>query len=132
MEGQAGWRSLGEWALAFALLAVAVLGALSIGVFVLPVAVAALAFAARRNRRWPEPALGALIGVGVVCLYVAFRGRDYSPCPPSGTPMRLGPGERFTCGGLDPVPWLAVGLVLGAVGLLGYLALRRAHREIAA
>src|SRR5215208_455167 len=123
-----GWRSLLEWAAAFALLALAVVGAMSIGIFVVPFAIAAIVLAARRNCRWPEAALGAFLGVGSLCLFIAFLHRDDSPCPAARTLVRVRPGERLSCGGLDPVPWLAIGLLLAAVGLGGYLLFHRTHR----
>src|SRR4051812_36540126 len=106
MSDRTGWQPLLEWAGALALLALAVVGAASIGLFVLPVAVIAVAIAAWRNRSWPEPVLGGLVGVGAVCLFVAFRNRAYSPCPPNGGPTVLRVGEHFSCGGFDPAPWL--------------------------
>jgi hypothetical protein len=131
--GQAGWQALVEWALAFALLALTLIGAASIGMFVAPFAIAAMVFAVRRNRDWPEAALGGSAGAGATCLFIAYRNRGYVPCPPSGTPMRLGPGEHhFACGGFDPMPWLAIGLVLAVTGLGGYVVFRRAHRSAGA
>jgi hypothetical protein len=130
MDGRPSWQSLAHWTFALALLTFAVLGALSIGVFVLPFAVAAIVFAARRKRSWPEPYLGGVLGVATVCLYVAYRARNYTPCTPSGTAVRLGPGERLTCGGLDPLPWLIVGGTLLTVGVIGYFLLRRRNEIV--
>jgi hypothetical protein len=123
-----GWRSLIEWALALALLALALIGAASIGMLVVPFAIVALVFASRRNRAGPEPALGGLVGVGSVCLFVAYRNRAYVPCPPPGTPVRVSPGDHFSCGGLNPIPWLTIGMLLIAVGIGCYLVLRRTRR----
>ena len=126
-----GWRSLLEWACALGLLTLTLIGGASIGMFVAPFAIAAMAVAVRRNRDWPEAALGGLVGVGAVCLFVAYRNRDYFPCRPVGTPGRLGPGEHFACGGLNPVPWLAIGFLLAGIGLAGYLVFRRTNRGAA-
>jgi len=125
MRDRTGWPSLLEWSLALGLIAFAVISVMSIGVFVLPFGVMALAIAARRNRAWPESLSGGLVGAGGVCLVVAYRNRAYSPCPPLGTPMRLSFGEHFTCGGFDPTPWLAIGLLMTGAGLVSYLAFRR-------
>ncbi|HEY3115026.1 MAG TPA: hypothetical protein VGJ62_15200 [Gemmatimonadaceae bacterium] len=129
MKHRTGWQSLVEWAVGLGLLALAVVGALSIGVFVMPFALAALLFAALRNRAWPEAVLGGLLGVGSVFLFVAYRNRLYSPCPPG--PMRLAHGQHFSCGGFDPMPWLTIGLVLIVGGVSGYL-LSRGKRTTAA
>ncbi len=123
MKDRIGWQSFAEWAVAFGLLSLAVLGAMSIGIFVLPFGIAAVVFAARRNLAWPETLMGGLVGVGIVLLFVAYRNRAYSPCPPG--PMVLTHGQRFSCGGFDPIPWLTIGLVLTAAGFAGYLVSRR-------
>ena len=126
MRGRTGWPSVIEWTLALSLAAFAVVSVMSIGMFVLPFAVAAAAIVARRNRTWPESVFGGLLGAAAVCLLVAYLNRAYSPCPAG--PMWLGPGEHVRCGGLNPLPWLTVGALLTAVGLVGYAAFRR-HRE---
>jgi uncharacterized membrane protein len=130
MRHRSGWQSLAEWAVAFGLVALTVLGAMTIGIFVLPVAIAAAVLAARRNRAWPEAPMGGLIGVGSVFLFVAYRNRSYAPCPPG--PMRLAHGEHFSCGGFNPIPWLTIGLILAASGFAGYLFSRRPHLAAAA
>jgi hypothetical protein len=130
MRGRVGWPALGEWAIAFGLLALAGIGAMSIGIFVFPFAIVALVFAARRDRGWPEAPTGGLVGFGSICLFVAYRNRAYSPCPPG--PMRLAHGQHFSCGGFDPVPWLTIGVLLTVAGIGGYIALRRTHLAAAA
>jgi len=129
MRNRSGWQSFAEWALALALLSFALIGAASIGVFVFPFAIAALVFAERRNRAWPEPLMGGLVGIGSVLLFVAYRNRHYSPCPPGRFPMRLAHGEHFSCGGFDPMPWLAIGALLMGAGWVSYLvSIRRDER----
>jgi hypothetical protein len=123
MRSRKGWEPFGEWAVAFGLLALALIGAASIGLFIFPFAILALFVAARRNRLLPEALMGGLVGVGSICLFVAYRNRSYSPCPPG--PMRLAHGQHFSCGGFDPMPWLTIGLGLSAAGLVGYLVSRR-------
>jgi hypothetical protein len=130
MRDRSGWQSLAEWGLALGLVALAIVGAMSIGMFVLPIAIVAVVFAARRNRVWPEGPMGALVGVGTICLFVAYRNRSYSPCPPG--PMLLAHGEHFSCGGFDPMPWLTIGVLLTAAGLVGYFLSRRIHFATAA
>jgi hypothetical protein len=128
MRNRSGWQSFAEWALALALLALAVLGAATIGLFIFPFAIAALLIAERRNRPWPDPLFGGLFGVGSVLLFVAYRNRSYAPCPQG--PMRLLHGQHFSCGGFDPMPWLGIGAVLVGSGIAGHLVSRR--RDLAA
>lgn len=130
MRDRSGWRPLAEWAVALGVVAFAVVGAASIGMFVVPFAIVAVLIAARRNRAWPEALMGGLVGVGSVFLFVAYRSRAYFPCP-SG-PMRLAHGEHFSCGGFDPRPWLIIGVVLTAAGFVGYLITRRTRLAAAA
>jgi hypothetical protein len=76
-----------------------------VGVLVGLPALVALWLVARRSPRWPEP-LGLLTGVGALCLTIAFLNWDEL--------------------GVDPVPWLAAGVVLGAAGIGFYARARRA------
>jgi len=100
-----GCRSFWLWGLAGALLTLSLLGAASIGIFVLPFALLALWLAARTRRVWPE-ALGGLAGIAGVCLFIAWIQRGG--------------------GGLDSISWLVAGAVLGVLGIGGYaLATRR-------
>jgi hypothetical protein len=62
-------------------------------------ALVALVLVARRSPRWPEP-LGLLAGFGALCLALA--------------------AINWRHDGLDPVPWLASGALLAALGLGGY------------
>ena len=132
MGKRVGWWAFAEWALALALLGFALIALASIGMFIFPFALLAIALAARRNRAWPEGAMGGPTGVGIICLYVAFVQRGYSPCPEMPIRIRVYPGERgsFSCGGLQPLPFLTVGLLLVLAGVVGYLVLRR--RRLAA
>lgn len=127
MRSGSGWQAFAEWALAGALLAFAAIGAASIGMFVFPFGVLALVLAARRNRAWREAPAGSLTGVGSVCLFVAYVSRAYSPCPEMPIRFRADIGYHgpFSCGGLQPMPWLIAGLLLIAAGLVGFLVRRR-------
>jgi hypothetical protein len=132
MKGRIGWQSFGEWAVASAIVTFTMLTMLSIGPFVLPIAVIAVVVAARRNRAWPEAPMGALAGAGTNFLYVAFMNRDSSPCPPGPIHSTLSNGQSFSCGGLDPIPWLTAGALLVVAGVLGYVVSRRILRTAAA
>ena len=126
-----GWLSLLQWTLALGLVAYSVVGAMTVGMFVIPFALGAVVIVARRNRLWPESIFGALCGAAVVSLLIALLNREASPCPPVPRTVVLEPGERAQCGGRDPTPWLAAGVVLASTGLLGYALARPRHREAA-
>ncbi|HEY7197482.1 MAG TPA: hypothetical protein VH306_09860 [Gaiellaceae bacterium] len=99
-----GWPWFGAWLLAGALFALTLVGAASIGIFVLPFTLAAIWWAARRRGLGPE-ALGAVSGTGLTCVAIAI--------------LQAGPG------GVDARPWLAVGLGLVALGGAPYALVRR-------
>jgi hypothetical protein len=93
------------WGLAGALVTLTVVGAASIGIFVLPAAVLVLWLAARSSRLWPE-ALGGLAGAAAICFAIAWI--------------------QWEPGGLEATPWLVAGAVLGSLAVGGYaLAARR-------
>jgi hypothetical protein len=100
-----------------------------IGILVLPVGALIASLLLWLGRRWPEP-LGMLEGMAGVAFFVAFVNRDYQPCPPGGFrgEITLQPGEAsatFSCGGIDPVVSLTVGLTLALIGLVVYALVRR-------
>jgi hypothetical protein len=123
MRRWSGWSAFAAWSLAGTLFVLSVLGAASIGLFILPLALIALFLAVRFCSRWPE-ALGLLAGAGAVALLVAYRSRDYNPCPDSG--IITGNGE---CGGFSPTPWLVLGVVLLAASLVAYMGAVRWRRQ---
>lgn len=124
-----GWAGFAAWALPGVLLTLSVLGAASIGLFVLPVALLSLAVVAWAVRGWPEIA-GLLEGAAALGLFVGLANLGSTPCPSSGSgSVQVGPGTgrtSFSCGGLDPTPWLLVGLALAGIGVAVY-ALARAR-----
>jgi hypothetical protein len=117
-----GWLVFGAWALAGALTVLSFLGAASIGLFIAPLAVAAVWLALRFGRVWPE-VLGTVSGAGVICLLIALLNRL------EGTTACTSVEEgQVSCGGLDSTPWLVAGLVLVTAGAVAYfLARRSAH-----
>jgi hypothetical protein len=98
------WPWFGAWALAGALCSFAILGAASIGLFVLPLALVAFWLLLRRGASGLET-LGAVAGAGAPCLLVAA----------------LAAGNETP----DARPWLAAGLLLVAIGIGAYASLRR-------
>jgi hypothetical protein len=103
--------------------AVGVVGALGLDiVFLLPVA-GALAYVLSRFRASRDHSEGILVGAGLPFLYVAYLNRQ-------------GPGTRCYTDGhggggcdeyLNPWPWVAIGVVLIATGIVLYVRHRRGH-----
>ncbi|HET6532026.1 MAG TPA: hypothetical protein VFH03_15655 [Actinoplanes sp.] len=104
-----GWIWFAGWAVVGAAYAFGLLGVLSIGIFVLPCAVLATWYLARRRESMTGVA-GVLAGVGVPLLVLAFLHRG-------------GPG--VVCDGmvcderLSPWPWLIAGLLFVLLGVAG-------------
>ena len=118
--GATGWPAFGVWSIVGALFGLSVVGAASIGLFVLPVGFVAAALAWVSVRAWPE-ITGVLLGLAGPLLLVGLANLGSTPCPSSGAGS-VGPGVPATpsCGGLEPTPWLAAGLALASAGLVAY------------
>lgn len=123
-----GWRSLILWSIAFGTITFTVISAASIGLFVAPFAllitIIVVVWSRFRSEALPG---GLLIGPGVIFLLVAFLNRGYVPC--SAEPVSLTAGQNFSCGGLDPTPWLITGQILVAAGLASYFLLKSARSK---
>jgi hypothetical protein len=122
-----GCRWFWAWAVVGSTLTFSLFTALSVGVFVLPLALVLLWLVLRASPRWPE-SIGLAEGVGFVLLLVAYLNRDHQPCSTNGglqLPADAPVGASISCGGLDPHPWLYTGLVLAALAAVGYAAVRR-------
>lgn len=116
-----GWQAVLLWSLAFAGVAFTVVSIMSIGGFIAPFTLTFILLVALWANAWPEAPLGTFIGMGLLCLLVAFINRGYVPCP-SGVTIGLTPGRTsWACGGLNPVPWLVVGVLLVVAGISYYL-----------
>lgn len=110
------------WTGSGALIAFTALGLASIGIFVLPFAIAGTAAVRNRARFWPD-GLGMGAGIGIMAIVIGVLNLGYRPCP-SGS-ISLGPGQTsFECGGFDPVPWFVAGSLLVAASVLAYLFVR--------
>jgi membrane protein implicated in regulation of membrane protease activity len=95
-----------------ALYALALLGAMTIGIFVLPVAVVATVLIGRRRRaRVGRP--GLVSGTALPLMYVAYLNRD-GP----GTVCSAIAGGQSCVDEWSPWPWLAVGLALLVAGAI--------------
>ena len=71
----AAWGWFVAWFFAGALCALAILGAFTIGIFVLPIAGAVIVFLATR-RGATDGIVGLISGLGLPVLYVAFLNRE--------------------------------------------------------
>ena len=117
------WTSFLAWALVGASAAMVVLGALSIGIFFIPVVIiGAVALARRPNSRRGLPGLFA--GLGFPLLYIAYlnRGGPGTVC----TSFQSSSGSGRSCGQeWSPWLWLAGGLLLAAIGIIAFLRATR-------
>ena len=125
VDGRRGWRWFAAWSLTGALFTLSLLTGFTIGLFLLPFATVALLVVA-----WQAPRLGETVGfaggVALVALVVALLNRDYRPCGEHGRlsiPPGAPPGTSVSCGGVDPLPWLVSGLVIGALAVVAYAVL---------
>ena len=118
-----GWKAFVAWSLAGGLLVFSALAGFSIGLLVLPFAVAAVLVTAKLASGWPE-ATGVVAGAGVVSLLIALLSRDYKPCPENGA-LSLPRGETsIECGGFDPMPWLIGGIALVSISVVAHVVVR--------
>jgi hypothetical protein len=100
----AGCTGFWAWSAAGALMSFSLLTGFSIGLFVLPLAAAALLLAARRFPYIAE-SLGFLAGIGATLFLVAFI-------------------QATGDGSLSPGPWLIAGGVCASFAIAGYSSLR--------
>jgi hypothetical protein len=115
-----GYRSFVAWTAVGAGACLALLTVLTIGPFVLVAVVAALALLIPRRGRVEQGVTGLLSGAGLLLLYIAYLNRD-GP----GQVCRSSATEQTCTSEWSPWPWLVVGLVLVADGVLLF---RRAAR----
>ena len=109
------WGWFGAWLLVGAVYAIGLVGILTIGIFVLPVAIIGTVLLARQPASL-RGAPGLVAGLGLSPLYVAFLNRGYG-----------GPAcQTNQCTqALDPWPWLAAGLVLVVAGVVVFVVRSR-------
>ena len=137
-----GWKALGLWALLGAFYGFVYLAMMSIGIFILPIAIVATIIAARKLRLWPE-ILGMVIAPAAVMLRLASMNWGFPRCAPGeSSHMSLsssGSGSvtdgtysevtRFEgCVGLNAPLLLWISIALIAAALTIYIAAR--YREL--
>jgi len=116
------WVWFTAWLLVGATYALSLVGIASIGLFILPLPVLATVLLVRRERAL-SGLPGLISGLGVPLLYVAYSNR-------------AGPGTICTTvtGGQDcnsewsPWPWLAIGVILLALGVAAFVGRQRRAR----
>lgn len=117
------------WALTAILLAVGVFGAFGVGILVLPVGAASALLLTVRAHRWPD-SLGILAGLGLLAVSVSFLNRHFNRCPLEPPTVTRQPGFRAPqCGGLNPFPWLIVGILLLVIAIASYSVLRMSRPD---
>jgi hypothetical protein len=103
------------WAITGLLLTTAFLALFSIGLFLLPFAVVAVVFSARR---FPgPPAVSSIAGGGLALVGIGVANLGNHPCPRH--PASIPPGQLvgMSCGGTSAGPWLLAGAIIFLVGL---------------
>jgi hypothetical protein len=123
---QRSWPWFFAWFVLGAGYALSVLGALTIGVFILPFVVAGTIVVVRRSGS-REGAAGLISGLALPLLYVAYLNRD-GP----GTVCTSSAGGQSCTEEMNPWPWLALAAVLVIIGLLAFQISRRRGRTAGA
>ena len=114
------WSFL-AWPVEGAALAVSVLGALTIGAYIMPFALVGLFILLKwgGDRR---SSVGLISGIGLPLLYIAFRNRD----GPGTICSSYGSGGRQCTEEWSPWPWFLIGAALVATGIALFVRARRA------
>lgn len=119
LEQTAGWPGFLAFLLAGGLLSFGIVGAASVGLFVLPLGVVLfgllVGYAPDPRDRW-----GVLAGVGAVVVFVGVLHRNYQPCEAGWVLVPQGEEGLSSCGGLDGRLWLVVGLLFIVTSLILY------------
>lgn len=118
-----GWSAFFGWAIVGAGMALSFVAMASIGLLVLPVALALFVLASRFLASSSD-LLGLVAGVGLLALVVGFINLDYyaGTCPDEVREIEKGTAG---CGGLDPRPWFVAGGTFLSVSSLAFGLLQR-------
>jgi hypothetical protein len=123
--GEVGARREWGWFLAWfvvaAAFAVGLLGAFTIGIVALPVAIGLIVLLATRRHDSAARA-GALSGFGLPLLYVGYLNRG-GP----GTVCSVSPSGTSCTDEWAPLPWLIAGAAMLVGGVVAFLRVGRAH-----
>jgi len=117
--GKPSWPSFFAWPIIGAALSLSVLGAMTIGLFILPFAIAGL-FALRKWGGNQKSSVGLISGAGLPVLYVAYLNRQ-------GPGMVCGSyknGGGYCMQEYSPWPFLLVGAILVILGVVLFIRLR--------
>jgi hypothetical protein len=113
------WAWFAAWLIIGAGYALSLLGAASIGLFVLPLPVLATILIVRRQHA-SSGLPGLISGLGVPLFYVAYLNRA-GP----GTICTTITGGQDCTGEWSPWPWLAAAVILLGLGLAAFIARQR-------
>ncbi len=115
------WAWFAAWYLAGCLYSLAVLGMLTIGIFVLPLAVLTTVVLARRHG--DASATGLVSGLALPLLYVGYLNRDGPGTVCTTTSTSTSCQDEWS-----PWPWFAIALALIVVGVALFARARRQRR----
>ena len=118
--GKPSWPSFFAWPIIGATLSFSVLGAMTIGIFVFPFAIAGL-LALRKWGGNQKSSVGLISGAGLPVLYIAYLNRQ-GPGMVCGS---YGNGGEQCTQEYSPWPFLLVGAILVALGVVLFIRLRR-------
>lgn len=123
-ESSQSWWSFAAWATLGAAYVFGVLALLSIGIFVLAGAGLLTVLLVKSSRAPHAGVAGAISGASIPLLYVAWLNR-LGP----GTVCRPIPGGQQCDEQWNPLPFLAIGVVLALLGVAVFEARRRRARS---
>lgn len=121
-EPTVGWPGFLAWSLGGALASFSLAAAASVGLFVMPLAVA-LIYLLTRYATDSRDGWGFVAGVGGLLVVLGVLNFDYRPCLES--PVVLRDEGSSSCGGFDGKIFFAVGLTIMATALTFYYRSRR-------
>lgn len=117
-----GWRWFGAWAIIGGLGALALLSAMSVGLFLIPLVAIGAWLVGRRARIWPE-LLGLVLGAAFLCLAIGWGAQRLPHCSeerPPFPPLQRGETQTYSCTDARALPWIVVGSVLAVSGTVAY------------